>query len=90
MRVHDLVPPAVWGERYDEINAWEAKRRRRGNPHREVRADGLPGASNSTDSQERLDRPDKFWKYNPHDLDERGYWDAYMEAYQAVFDRVLD
>ncbi|NTV39819.1 MAG: polyphosphate kinase 2 family protein, partial [Demequinaceae bacterium] len=34
----------------------------------------------------RLERPDKYWKYNPHDLDEREHWDAYMEAYQAVFD----
>lgn len=32
--------------------------------------------------QERLDRPDKHWKYNPGDLDERSLWPAYMEAYQ--------
>ncbi len=36
---------------------------------------------------ERLDRPDKYWKYNPGDVDERKLWPAYMEAYQTVFDR---
>ena len=36
---------------------------------------------------ERLDRPDKHWKYNPGDVDERLLWPDYMKAYQAVFER---
>ena len=36
---------------------------------------------------ERLDRPDKYWKYNPGDIDERALWPAYMDAYQAAFER---
>jgi PPK2 family polyphosphate:nucleotide phosphotransferase len=36
---------------------------------------------------ERLDRPDKHWKYNPGDVDERMLWDDYQAAYQVVFDR---
>ncbi|WP_454149069.1 polyphosphate kinase 2 family protein [Microbacterium lacticum] len=36
---------------------------------------------------ERLDRPDKHWKYNPGDVDEREFWPQYMDAYQTVFDR---
>ena len=32
--------------------------------------------------QERLERPDKHWKYNPGDVDERLRWDDYMAAYQ--------
>ena len=36
---------------------------------------------------ERLDRPDKHWKYNPGDVDERQLWPQYMDAYQTVFDR---
>ena len=31
---------------------------------------------------ERLDRPEKNWKFSPADLAERGYWDRYMEAYE--------
>ncbi|MGB4135781.1 MAG: PPK2 family polyphosphate kinase [Microbacterium sp.] len=36
---------------------------------------------------ERLDRPDKHWKYNPGDVDERMLWDEYMAAYQTAFER---
>jgi PPK2 family polyphosphate:nucleotide phosphotransferase len=37
--------------------------------------------------EERLDRPDKYWKYNPGDLDERALWPAYQEAYQIALER---
>lgn len=36
---------------------------------------------------ERLDRPEKHWKYNPGDVDERQRWDDYMEAYQVAIER---
>jgi hypothetical protein len=36
---------------------------------------------------ERLDRPDKHWKYNPGDVDTRRRWDDYQEAYADVFAR---
>ena len=36
---------------------------------------------------ERIDRPDKHWKYNPGDIDERARWDDYAEAYQIALER---
>lgn len=36
---------------------------------------------------ERIDRPDKHWKYNPGDIDERARWDEYAEAYQIALER---
>ncbi|MET0716524.1 MAG: polyphosphate kinase 2 family protein [Mycetocola sp.] len=36
---------------------------------------------------QRLDRPDKHWKFNPGDIDERQHWPAYQKAYQTVFER---
>lgn len=33
---------------------------------------------------ERLERPDKHWKFNPGDIDERQLWDAYMDAYDQA------
>ncbi|WP_271394587.1 PPK2 family polyphosphate kinase [Neomicrococcus lactis] len=33
---------------------------------------------------ERLERPDKYWKYNPGDLEDRGLWDQFQEAYQIA------
>lgn len=36
---------------------------------------------------ERLEDPEKYWKYNPGDLDERELWDEYMEAYETALRR---
>lgn len=36
---------------------------------------------------ERLNRRDKYWKFNPADIDERAFWPAYRDAYQAMLDR---
>ncbi len=86
VRVHDLVPKAEWTRRYALINAFE----------REVTASGTKVVKVMThiskDEQkarlrERLERPDKHYKYNPGDIDERESWDAYMQAYQAVLDK---
>jgi PPK2 family polyphosphate:nucleotide phosphotransferase len=32
--------------------------------------------------QARIDDPDKRWKFNPRDLEERKLWDQYMHAYE--------
>ncbi|MCD6640139.1 MAG: polyphosphate kinase 2 family protein [Nocardioides sp.] len=37
--------------------------------------------------QERLDNPEKHWKFNPGDLDERALWPAYREAYEIALER---
>jgi polyphosphate kinase 2 (PPK2 family) len=34
---------------------------------------------------ERLDNPEKHWKFDPSDLEERHYWDQYAAAYEDVF-----
>ena len=36
---------------------------------------------------ERLANPEKHWKYNPGDLDERAFWPAYREAYEIALER---
>jgi polyphosphate kinase 2 (PPK2 family) len=33
---------------------------------------------------ERLDNPDKNWKFSANDATERGFWDKYMEAYEET------
>ena len=82
-RVRSLVAPEVIESRYDEINAFEA----------EVAASGTTIVKVmlhiSSDEQkarlgERLERPDKFWKYNPGDVDERLVWNDYQEAYEIA------
>ncbi|MGD9600547.1 MAG: polyphosphate kinase 2 family protein [Gammaproteobacteria bacterium] len=34
--------------------------------------------------QDRLDDPNKRWKFDPGDLHERAHWDAYMAAYEEA------
>ncbi|RZU60913.1 PPK2 family polyphosphate:nucleotide phosphotransferase [Zhihengliuella halotolerans] len=35
---------------------------------------------------ERLDRPEKHWKFNPADIDERELWDDYQRAYEIAIE----
>lgn len=37
--------------------------------------------------QERLDNPDKHWKFDPRDLDARAAWDQYTDVYEQIFER---
>jgi PPK2 family polyphosphate:nucleotide phosphotransferase len=32
----------------------------------------------------RINEPEKNWKFSPHDVKERGYWEQYMKAYEEV------
>ncbi len=83
VRVRNLVPPDVWGGRYDEINAWEKKLSDGGLVFLKV----MLHISKEEQQQRLLDRladPTKHWKYNPGDVDERLLWDDYQEAYQVA------
>ncbi|MFV9634661.1 polyphosphate kinase 2 family protein [Mycobacterium neumannii] len=86
VRVHDLVPPEVWGARYDEINAFERDLVDGGTTLVKV-AMFISLEEQKKQLLERLDDPTKYWKYNPGDIDERLKWPQYQEAYQAVLDR---
>ena len=34
----------------------------------------------------RIDTPEKNWKFNAGDIEERKYWDDYLAAYEQVFE----
>jgi PPK2 family polyphosphate:nucleotide phosphotransferase len=86
VRVHNLVPPDVWGARYDEINAFEKELVDNGTTIVKV-AMFVSLKEQKKRLTERLSRPDKYWKYNTADIDERLLWPSYQEAYQAVLDK---
>ncbi|GAB2646551.1 polyphosphate kinase 2 family protein [Nocardia goodfellowii] len=86
VRVHDLVPRSEWEPRYDEINAFEQEVVEQGTTLVKV-AMFVSLDEQKRRLRERLVRPDKYWKFNPSDIDERAYWPAYQEAYQAMLDR---
>ena len=85
-RVRGLSSPDAIEERYGLINDFEAS----------LAAGGTTVVKAmlhiSRDEQkarltERLERPDKHWKYSPGDVDERLLWQDYQEAYQVALDR---
>ena len=83
VRVHELVPRAVWARRYATINRFEAKLVESGTAVVKVMLN-LSFEEQKRRLMARLDRPDKWWKYNPGDIDERKRWLDYQEAYQAA------
>jgi PPK2 family polyphosphate:nucleotide phosphotransferase len=86
VRVHNIVPPEVWGKRYDEINRFERNLVDEGTTIVKV-AMFVSLAEQKARLSTRLERPDKYWKYNAKDVDERLLWPAYQEAYQAMLER---
>ncbi|MFD9909561.1 PPK2 family polyphosphate kinase [Streptomyces sp. NPDC059063] len=85
-RVRDLVPRPQLGRRYGQINRFEQS----------LADDGVTVVKCflhiSYDQQrrrllERLDNPDKHWKFNPGDIEERALWPAYQEAYELALER---
>jgi PPK2 family polyphosphate:nucleotide phosphotransferase len=70
-----------WKARYDDINAFERHLARNGT----VILKFFLHVSKDEQKQrflERLEDPEKHWKFSAADLAERAHWDAYMEAYE--------
>ncbi|MFI8190067.1 PPK2 family polyphosphate kinase [Streptomyces sp. NPDC085946] len=85
-RVRELAPPEEIERRYGQINAFEQA----------LAEDGVTVVKCflhlSFDEQrrrllKRLDRPDKRWKFQPSDIDDRALWPAYQEAYALALER---
>jgi PPK2 family polyphosphate:nucleotide phosphotransferase len=85
-RVRSFAPPEEIERRYGAINDFEQRLADQGTTVVKVM---LHISKNEQRERlgERLDRPDKHWKYNPGDVDDRKLWDDYQAAYQIVFDR---
>ena len=85
-RVRGLSRPEVIEERYGLIRDFEAELAASGTTLIKVM---LQISSDEQKSRlaARLDDPAKHWKFNPGDIDERGRWDAYQEAYQVALTR---
>lgn len=83
VRVNNLVPEEVWKKRYEHINNFE-----------KLLADSgtrilkfflhISKDEQKERFQDRLDRPDKHWKFSMGDLPVREQWDQYMAAYEDV------
>jgi PPK2 family polyphosphate:nucleotide phosphotransferase len=85
VRVHGMADPETIERRYAEINAFEA----------ELASDGvvivkcmlhISAAEQRERLLARLDNADKYWKFNPGDIDERKRWGDYRTAYEIALE----
>jgi PPK2 family polyphosphate:nucleotide phosphotransferase len=86
VRVARLAPPDVWKKRFDHINDFERILHESGT--RVIKFFlNISKEEQKERFQERLDRPDKHWKWSSGDLKVREQWDEYMEAFEDVLSR---
>jgi len=86
VRVHNLVPKAVWSKRYDAINAFETLLADSGTTI--VKFFLLISPEEQLERfKARLDDPARQWKISDTDYKERGFWDDYAKAYEAMLER---
>ncbi|GGV07402.1 polyphosphate--nucleotide phosphotransferase [Streptomyces litmocidini] len=85
-RVRELVPRRLLGRRYGQINRFE----------KSLADDGvtvvkvflhLSYGEQRARLLARLDDPDKHWKFNQGDIEERALWPAYQQAYELALER---
>ena len=85
VKVHGWAAPDVIERRYGHIRAFEALLADAGTRVVKVMLN-ISKAYQLERFRRRLRRPDKHWKFNPDDLDERKLWDDYMAAFEAALE----
>jgi PPK2 family polyphosphate:nucleotide phosphotransferase len=86
-RVRGFSSPEAVEERYGLINDFEASLAAAGTRVVKVMLH-ISRDEQKARLAERLERPEKHWKYNPGDVDERMLWDEYQEAYRIALERM--
>jgi PPK2 family polyphosphate:nucleotide phosphotransferase len=79
----ELVTKDIWQERFHDIRNFERYLARQGVV---VRKFFLHVSKKEQKRRflERIENRDKNWKFSAADLNERGYWDEYQEAYEDM------
>jgi len=86
VRVHELVPEDVWRKRYDQINDFERMLVENGTTILKFFLHISPEEQRER-LQERIDDPEKRWKFQHGDIEERKLWFDYMKAYDDVLEK---
>jgi len=81
-----LVTKHIWQERFEDINNFERYLTRNGIAVVKFYLH-LSKKEQKRRFMERLDTPDKNWKFSVFDVKERESWDAYQEAYEDMIRR---
>lgn len=78
-----LITKDIWEDRFQDIRNFEKYLNRNGT----VVIKFFLNVSKDEQKErfiERVDDPDKNWKFSTGDVKERGYWDDYMHAYEEL------
>jgi PPK2 family polyphosphate:nucleotide phosphotransferase len=86
VRVHDMVPRAVWTKRYDQINEFERILTEGGTTIVKFFL-AIDREEQRRRLQERYDDPNKRWKFKLADLEERKLWDDYQSAFDDALSK---
>jgi PPK2 family polyphosphate:nucleotide phosphotransferase len=86
VRVHELVPKAVWEKRYRQILDFERLLVETGTTVIKFFLH-ISKAEQKQRLEERLAERAKRWKFNPGDLGERKLWKEYVRAYEDALER---
>jgi PPK2 family polyphosphate:nucleotide phosphotransferase len=73
----------LWARRYREINDWERYLVENGIHVVKVMLN-LSKREQAKRFLKRIDHPEKNWKFSSSDIRERGYWDDYQHAFEAM------
>ena len=79
----ECITKDIWDQRFQDIRSFERYLTRNCTV---VRKFFLQVSKQEQQKRflDRLDNPDKNWKFSANDAKERGYWDKYMEAYEET------
>lgn len=78
-----LVGKGIWDDRLKDMRRIERYLARNGVVIRKIFLH-VSRAEQKRRFLERIDDPEKNWKFSAQDVAERGHWDEYMAAYQAM------
>jgi len=78
-----LVGKDIWDQRYQDIRNFERYLTRQGTVIRKFFLN-VSREEQKKRFLERIEQPEKNWKFSAADATERGHWDEYMAAYQNM------
>ena len=79
----ELITPEIWSQRYEDINNFENYLTRNGIQILKFFLNVSKGEQKKRFKQ-RLEHPEKHWKFSQADIEERRYWDDYSLAYERT------
>ncbi|MCS5701003.1 polyphosphate kinase 2 family protein [Cyanobium sp. FGCU-52] len=79
----ELVGKDIWQQRYRDIRQYEEYLTNNGVVIRKFFLH-VSRREQKKRFLERLDQPEKNWKFSLNDIKERAYWEDYMQAYEAM------